>query len=264
MAGLISAFVLALVGFVAVERRAAEPILPMSLFRNNTFLVINAVGFLVGTAMFGTITFLPLFLQIVKGVTPTMSGLFLLPMMGGLIVTSTLAGQVMSRTGRYKRLPIGSTAILALAMLSLTQVSAETPLWSIALSLAGVGIGLGPVFAVGVAAVQNAVPFAMLGVGTASTNMFRLIGGSIGTAAFGAIFSSGIARHLEGKLDGVGFSSLSAAYVRSLPPEAQALVTDGISSALHPVFWIAAAMATIAFGISMLLNEQPLSATRPA
>ncbi|AZQ66159.1 MFS transporter [Silicimonas algicola] len=264
MAGLMSAFVLALVGFVAVERRAAEPILPMSLFRNNTFLVINAVGFLVGTAMFGTITFLPLFLQIVKGVTPTVSGLFLLPMMGGLIVTSTLAGQLMSRTGRYKRLPIGSTAILALAMLSLTQVSAETPLWSIALSLGGVGIGLGPVFAVGVAAVQNAVPFAMLGVGTASTNMFRLIGGSIGTAAFGAIFSAGIARHLEGELDGVGFSSLSAAYVRSLPPEAQALVTDGISSALHPVFWIAAAMSALAFGISMLLNEQPLSATRPA
>ena len=263
MAGLIAAFALALAGFVAVERRTPEPILPMSLFRNNTFLVVNGVGFLVGTAMFGTITFLPLFLQIVKGVTPTMSGLFLLPMMGGLIVTSTIAGQLMSRTGHYKRLPIGSTAILAVAMVSLTQVSAETPLWSIALSLAGVGVGLGPVFAVGVAAVQNAVPFSMMGVGTASTNMFRLIGGSIGTAAFGAIFSSGIARHLEGELEGAGFSSLSAAYVRSLPPETQALVTDGISAALHPVFWIAAAMSALACGISMLLQEKPLSAARP-
>ncbi len=263
MAGLGLLSAAAVVGFVAVERRAVEPILPMSLFRNNTFLVVNAVGFLVGTAMFGTLTFMPLFLQVVKHVSPTASGLLLLPMMGGLIVTSTVAGQVMSATGRYKALPILSTGLLAVAMFSLTQVSAETPVWSIALSLAGVGIGLGPVFAVGVSAMQNAVPVGMIGVGTASCNMFRLIGGAIGTAAFGAIFAIGMTRELGSLLPGAGFASLSPALVHDLEPALQAQVLDGFSQALHPVFWIAGALSALACAISCLLKELPLATELP-
>ncbi|WP_375259414.1 MDR family MFS transporter [Citreimonas sp.] len=254
----------ALAGFIAVERRAAEPILPLPLFRNPTFLVVNAVGFLVGMAMFGTITFMPLFLQVVKDVDATTSGLFLLPMMGGLLGTSILAGQVMSRTGRYRLLPVLSTGVLALAMLLLARIGAQSSLWGIAACMLLVGVGLGPVFSIGVAAIQNAVPVAMLGVGTASANMFRLIGGSVGTAAFGAIFSSELATHLAGSLpEGMtgGVGSVSAEAVHALPARAQAAVLDAFSQALHPIFLVAAACAVVSCLIATRLQERPLSAT---
>ncbi|WP_237220158.1 MDR family MFS transporter [Salipiger sp. CCB-MM3] len=251
----------ALVGFIAVERRAPEPILPLSLFRNNAFLVVNSMGFLVGMAMFGTITFLPLFLQVAKGISPTQSGLFLVPMMGGLLAASIGAGRVMSKTGRYKALPVAATALLALAMLTMTQVSGETPLWRIALSMVGVGLGLGPVFSVGVAAIQNSIPRSMIGIGTASANMFRLIGGSIGTAAFGAIFGLGLARNLDGALpEGAsgGIRSMSAEMIAGLPPEQQAQIIEGFSAALHPVFWIASCGGLLACAIGLMLRERPL------
>ncbi|WP_245853631.1 MDR family MFS transporter [Maliponia aquimaris] len=254
--------VLSLAGFVLVERRAVEPILPLSLFRNNTFLVINAVGFLVGMGMFGTITFLPLFLQVVQGVTPTTSGLFLVPMMGGLILSSQLSGRMMSRSGRYKVIPIVSTGLLALALAALAQMEAATSLWAIGAVMVLVGLGLGPVFAVGVAAIQNAVPRAMMGVGTASTNMFRLIGGSLGTAVFGAMFAAGLARAVAGQVPGGlsgGIGGLSASSLRALPAETQTRVLDGFSTALHPVFWVAAAAALLACLVSMLLIEEPLA-----
>ncbi|MGR3494827.1 MDR family MFS transporter [Citreimonas sp.] len=254
----------ALAGFIAVERRAAEPILPLALFRNPTFLVVNAVGFLVGMAMFGTITFMPLFLQVVKDVDATTSGLFLLPMMGGLLGTSILAGQVMSRTGRYRLLPVLSTGVLALAMLLLARIGAQSSLWGIAVCMLLVGVGLGPVFSIGVAAIQNAVPVSMLGIGTASANMFRLIGGSVGTAAFGALFSSGLATHLAGRLpEGMkgGVGSVSAEAVHALPTRAQAAVLDAFSQALHPIFLVAAACAVVSCLIATRLQERPLSAT---
>lgn len=253
---------LALAGFVLIESRAEEPILPLSLFRNNTFLVVNAVGFLVGMGMFGTITFLPLFLQVVKGVSPTNSGLFLVPMMGGLIFASTMAGRVMSKTGRYKLMPTLSTGVLAVALVALSTISAESPLWFIAGAMVLIGLGLGPVFSVGVAAIQNAIPGSMMGVGTASANMFRLIGGSIGTAAFGAVFSAGLARNISGHMPGAGeggLGSIGAEAVRAMPPEAQLRVMEGFSNALHPVFWIAALAAVLACLMSTQLRELPLS-----
>ncbi|CUH78154.1 MDR family MFS transporter [Tropicibacter naphthalenivorans] len=261
LSGLLVIGLMALLGFIQAERRAAEPILPMSLFRNNTFLVVNFVGFMVGMAMFGTITFLPLFLQIVKGVSPTSSGLFLVPMMGGLLTASMGAGRLMSKTGRYKLLPTLSTGLLAGAMLSLAGISEATPLWQIALSMVFVGLGLGPVFSVGVAAIQNAIPGHMMGVGTASANMFRLIGGSIGTAAFGAVFSAGLARNLSAHLPGAsgGLSSIGAETVQALPAATQKIVLAGFSDALHPVFWIAASAALIACVVSLLLRELPLA-----
>ncbi|WP_323771668.1 MDR family MFS transporter [Antarctobacter sp.] len=260
--GLILGLILALSGFVMTEKRAQEPILPLSLFSNNTFLVVNAVGFLVGMGMFGTITFLPLFLQMVKGVTPTASGLFLVPMMGGLILSSTVAGRIMSSTGRYKLMPTLSTGLLALAMLAMSRLDADSALWVIGAVMVLVGLGLGPVFAVGVAAIQNAVPHSMMGVGTASTNMFRLIGGSVGTAVFGAMFSAGLMRNLADALPGDvsgGIGALGAEVVNALPAETQARVLDGFSDALHPIFWAAAAAALLACIASMLLREEPFA-----
>ena len=260
---LVGLALVALVGFVAVERRAPEPILPPTLFTINAFLVVNAVGFLVGMAMFGTITFLPLFLQVAKGISPTQSGLFLVPMMGGLILASTVAGRIMSKTGRYRLLPIASTALLALAMLAMTTLSPQSPLWLVACTMVAVGLGLGPVFSVGVAAIQNAVPVSMIGIGTASANMFRLIGGALGTAGFGAIFSAGLARQLDGQLpedmEG-GLGGMGAEMIARLPAALQLQVMEGFSAALHPVFWIAAAAAALACALSVLLREQPMPA----
>lgn len=260
--GLGAVALMALAGFVLAERRAAEPILPLTLFRNNTFVVVNAVGFLVGMGMFGTITFLPLFLQVVKGTTPTVSGLFLVPMMGGLILASQVSGRIMSRSGRYKTIPILSTGLLAVAMLALSRLDGGSSLWLIGAVMVLVGLGLGPVFAVGVTAIQNAVPRSMLGVGTASTNMFRLIGGSLGTALFGAMFAAGLVRHLAGQVPGDlkgGIGALGAEAVRALPAEAEARVLDAYSTALHPIFWVAATAALLACLVSMLLKEQPLA-----
>ncbi|WP_375260799.1 hypothetical protein [Palleronia sp.] len=144
----------------------------------------------------------------------------------------------MSRTGRYKLLPILSTGLLALAISLLTRIGVQSSLWAIAASLLLVGLGLRPVFSIAVAAIQNAVPVGMLGIGTASATMFRLIGGAIGTTAFGAIFSSGVATHLAGRLLGGaagGLGSVSAEAVHALPVEAQVAVLDGTSQALHPI-----------------------------
>ncbi len=259
--GLVAMGLAAVAGFIVVEQRATEPILPLSLFSNNTFLVVNTVGFMVGVAMFGTITFMPLYLQVVQGVSPSVSGLFLTPMMVGLIASSAGAGRVMSRTGRYKWMPVVSTALLSLSMLALSTLSAGSSLWVVALSMVLVGLGLGPVFSIGVAAIQNDIPKGMLGVGTASANMFRLIGGSVGTAGFGALFSVNLARNLAGDLPadaGTGIGSISAKMVSNLPPQAQSDVVASFSTALHPVFWIAAGLAVIACVVSLRLREVPL------
>ncbi len=259
MLALIAATLAMLLGFFAVERRAPEPILPPSLFRINAFAVVNTVGFLVGMAMFGAITFLPLFLQVVKGASPTVSGLFLLPMMAGLLGGSIAAGQLMTRTGRYKLMPILSTALLALGMALLSQLGPETPLWLIALEMLITGLGIGPVMSVGVAAIQNAVPRPMVGVGTASANMFRLIGGSLGTSAFGAIFGAALARNLAGQMPGAEIGTISRDAVLALPAPARAAVLDGFAAALHPIFLGAAVIAVLASLISMLLRELPLA-----
>lgn len=252
----------AVAGFILAEGRARDPILPLALFANNTFLVVNTVGFLVGVSMFTTITFMPLYLQVVQGISPAVSGLFLTPMMFGLVASSALAGSVMTRSGRYRWMPILSTALLTLAMLSLSILSEGSSLWQIGLSMILVGLGLGPIFSIGVAAIQNDIPSRMLGVGTASANMFRLIGGSVGTAAFGALFSANLARNLAGELPadvGTGIGSISAEMVSRLPPQTQHQVFEGFSAALHPVFWTAAGLAALACIVSLKLREVPLS-----
>ena len=246
--------------FIWVESRAAEPVLPLQLFRNNTFLVSNAVGFLVGMAMFGSITFLPMYLQLAKGVSPTQSALQLLPMMIGLIGASTLSGFVMSRTGRYKILPSISTALLFVGLLLLGMMQLDTPDWQIAAYMFLVGLGIGPVNSVGVTATQNAVPRALVGVATAGNTLFRQIGGSIGVSVFGAIFSSGLAAQLGDAMPSGG-GSFNAKAIAALPDAVRLQVLEGFAAALHPVFLTAAGAAIVAFGLTFLLKELPLANT---
>ncbi|MGR3593611.1 MAG: MDR family MFS transporter [Limimaricola soesokkakensis] len=259
MLALIGATLASLMGFLFVESRAVEPILPLSLFRLNAVAVVNAAGLLVGMAMFGTITFLPLYLQVVQGVSPVLSGMFLLPMMGGLIGASMVSGRVMGRTGRYKALPVASTALLALAMLGLSRLGPDTPLWQVLALMTATGLGIGPMMSVGVAAIQNAVPRSMLGVGTASANMFRLIGGSLGTSIFGAVFGAGLAQNLAGRVEGAGLGTISRDSVMALDPQLRESVLAGFAAALDPIFLLAAGIATLAFVVTLLLREVPLA-----
>ncbi len=249
-----------LAAFIVTEARAAEPILPLSLFRNNAFIVTNAVGFIVGFAMFGSITFLPLYLQVVMGMSPTASGLTLLSMMVGLLGSSILAGQLMSRTGRYKWLPIVGTAALFAGMVLLSTLSTTTNLWVIGLILFVTGVGIGPVTSVGITAVQNAVSIDLLGVATAGTAMFRQIGGAIGVSIFGAIFSFRLSADL-GDDALAGGAAIDPATIAVLPPEARAQVLNAFVDALQPVFLVAAGAVALAFILSGFLREMPLSDT---
>lgn len=263
IAALGAGLALSLAGFILTERAAQEPILPLSLFRINNFVISNLVGLIVGGAMFGTITFVPMFMQVVKGLAPAPSGMFLTPMMLGLIGTSAFAGRVMARTGRYRLLPVVSTLVLAVGMACMATVGPETPNWLIAFYVFVAGVGIGPVMSVSVTAIQNAVPRETVGVGTASANMFRLIGGSIGTAIFGAMFATGLGARLAVLgIDGIGQGGrLSSAALAGLDPEAHARVVAAIAAALHPVFWSAAALGLLASAAALLMRERPLEDT---
>ncbi|TDK48033.1 MDR family MFS transporter [Antarcticimicrobium luteum] len=260
MAVLGAVLALSLTGFILTERVAKEPILPLELFRINNFVVSNLVGLIVGGAMFGTITFVPMFMQVVKGVAPSPSGMFLTPMMLGLVGASALAGRVMARTGRYRMLPVWSTLLLAVGMAGMATIGAATPNGLIVLYVFIAGIGIGPVMSVSVTAIQNAVPRETVGVGTASANMFRLIGGSIGTAVFGAMFSTGLTARLSSLgIEGVGQGGrLTGAALAALGPAERAEVVAAIAGALHPVFWSSALLGVLASAAALLMRERPL------
>lgn len=252
-----------LLAFIAVERRASEPILPLSLFIIRNFQVANSMNFLVGMAMFGTIAFIPTFLQVVKQLEPAQSGLFLLPMMIGMIGTSVMSGRFMSRTGRYKWLPTVSTALLGVAALLMSTIGPDTPLWVIALFLCMTGIGIGPTMSVSIAAIQSAIPQRDLGVGTASVNMFRLTGGSIGTSAFGGVFALGLTIHVRPLLPGGGDGAITHERIAALDPVLQGQVLQAFSDAITPIFMVTSVLSFTAFLISMRLEELPLGNSLP-
>ena len=209
--------------FALVERHAIEPVLPLHLFSIRTFSVANFAGFIVGFSMFGAITYLPAFFQIVRGESPTISGLQLLPLMAGLLVMSIGSGQYISRTGRYRIFPIVGTAGIALGLYLLSRMGAQSSTACDALYMVVLGLGLGAVMQVLVLVVQNAVPYSELGVATSGATFFRSIGGSFGAAIFGAIFSNvlvgNLANHLHGaKLPpGLTVASVTPAILDKLP-----------------------------------------------
>ncbi len=181
---------LLLVGFVVVEHRAAEPLMPPSLFRNEVFTVTSAIGFVVGFIMFGAMIYIPLYLQTVHGATPTSSGLQLLPLVVGMLLTFIPSGRLVTRWGRYKIFPIVGTAVMAIGLFLLSLMSPTTPLAVSSIYMFIVGLGIGLVMQVLVVAVQNAVPYSQLGTTTSAATFFRTIGGAFGVALFGTIFNN--------------------------------------------------------------------------
>ena len=183
-------------GFVVVERSAAEPVIPLRLFGNRTFALTSVIGLIIGFALFGSVTYLPVFLQVVKGVSPTSSGLQMLPMMAGMLTASIASGQIISRTGRYKIFPVIGTAVATSGLALLSQVSTTTSSSTTSIAILVLGLGIGMVMQVLVIAVQNSVEYRDLGVATSGATLFRLVGGSLGTALLGAVFAARLASNL--------------------------------------------------------------------
>ena len=258
--GLLALFVVATLGFIVIETRAEEPILPMSLFKMNIFWVTSIISLVSGAMMFGSLTFIPVYLQMAKGATATESGLQLIPMTFGILTASTLSGQYMSRTGRYRILPIIGLAIASVGLFGLTHISPDLPapyLWA---CLVTVGIGMGSIFSVVTTAVQNAVPRQMMGTATAAGLMFRQVGGSIAVALFGAIFAGRMATAMAGhSIDGIAdVAELGPQMLATLPPQARAIIGDAVSQSLHPVYWIAMGLALTGLVFALFLKEKPL------
>jgi EmrB/QacA subfamily drug resistance transporter len=267
--GLFVAAVLFIGGWWLSAQRATEPVLPLRLFRNPVFRISSAIGFAAGFAMFGAISYLPLFLQVVHGVSPTLSGVYLLPLVGGLLLTSVGSGQLIARTGRYKVYPIVGTAVLAVALYLLSRLDEHTPNALMYTYFFVLGFSLGLIIQVLVIAVQNSADYADLGAATSAATFFRTIGGVLGVSIFGAIFSNRLASELASALRGVtlpsGLSGASAAanpaVLKTLPAAIRADVQHAFSLALHPVFLSAIPVALVAFVLSWFLREVPLRAT---
>ncbi|WP_327182790.1 MDR family MFS transporter [Streptomyces sp. NBC_01334] len=265
--------VLLAVAFVAVERRAAEPVLPLKLFRIRTFTLSAVISFIVGFAMFGAMTYLPTFLQVVQGVSPTLSGVHMLPMVAGLLLASTASGQIVSRTGRWKVFPVAGTGVTTLGLLLLHRLDEHSSTGAMSACFFVFGLGLGLVMQVLVLIVQNAVGYEDLGVATSGATFFRSIGASFGVAIFGTIFSGRLGDKLTDAFRGVQLpSGVSVDGLESdprgiaeLPSTLRPQALDAYASAITDVFLYAAPVALVGFVLAWFLKEDPLrgSVTAP-
>ncbi len=248
--------------FIVAESRAPEPILPLHLFRNSVFRITSAIGFVIGFALFGALTYLPLFQQVVRGDSPTESGLQLIPVMAGVLIGSIGSGQIITKTGRYKVFPVAGTAIAAAGMFLLSRLDAGTSVLYAAVAMFVMGLGLGLVMQVLVLAVQNAVDYSELGVATSGATLFRSMGGSLGTAVLGAIFTNRLTNELSGSpAAGVGSGSIDPSALQRLPAAIRDGYTNAFTDSLSTVFLVAAAIVLVAFLLSWFIEERPLRQT---
>jgi EmrB/QacA subfamily drug resistance transporter len=268
IAGLGALAVLATVAFLMIEARAAEPVLPLHVFRNRNFSLATGMSFLLGLAMFGALTFLPIYQQTVQHLSATGSGLMLIPMMLGSTVTSLIAGQVTTRTGRYKVLPIVGAAIMAVGMFLLTGLGVDTSRLTSGLYFLVLGIGMGFLMQITTLIVQNSVPPADMGVASSSRTFFQQIGGSIGVALFGAIFARRLTEVMSARLPGAHLNAaggqLDPVMVNGLPPAVRSDVFFAIAHGVQGVFIWAAPSAVIVLLLALFIKEVPLRGRAPA
>ncbi|MFH9246827.1 DHA2 family efflux MFS transporter permease subunit [Streptomyces lydicus] len=259
--------------FVVIERRAAEPVLPLRLFRLRTFTLTSVIGFVIGFAMFGSMTYLPTFLQVVQGVSPTMSGVHMLPMVVGMLLASTGSGQIVSRTGHYKVFPIAGTAVVTVGLLLLHRLDPASGVAEMSASFFVFGFGLGLVMQVLVLIAQNAVPYQDLGVATSGATFFRSIGASFGVSIFGTIFTSKLGPRIADALAGrqlpPGIDPSRIAQdprtVTRLPAGEATGVLNAYATSITDVFLYAVPVVLVAFALAWFLREEPLrsSVTAP-
>ncbi|MGY1836634.1 MDR family MFS transporter [Blastococcus sp. SYSU DS0510] len=266
---LLAALVVSTAAFVAVELRAAEPIIPMTLFRNPTFVVATALGMAVGLGMFSAIAFMPTFLQMASGLSAANSGLLMLPMTAGIIVTIQSSAVLIARTGRYKIFTIAGVAVIMAAMIWMTSLTGASSLWTIGAMFFLLGAGLGLIMQNVVLAAQNAVPAGQIGTATSTNNYFREVGATLGVAVFGTLFTSRLAENLAGALGSnaeqaaqAGITSpdtLVPAAVEAAGEPLRSAIVDAYAGSLAPVFWYLVPILAVALLLALFLKEIPLS-----
>ena len=252
----------ATVAFLAIESRAPEPILPLNVFRNRNFSLAIAMSFLLGLALFGALTFLPLYQQTVQHLSPTGSGLMLIPMMLGSTVTALISGQVTTKTGRYKVLPIIGGGVMSVGMFMLTRLGLNTSLWETGFFFAVIGLGMGFLMQITTLVAQNSVAPTEMGVASSSRTFFQQIGGSLGVAAFGAVFARRLIESLAAQLPGLHMhvkgAQLNPATVDHLPLVVRHGFFVAITHAVTAVFWMVVPAAAVVFVLAWLIKEVPL------
>lgn len=265
--GLLALGLVALAAFLYVQTRAVEPVLPLHIFRNPNFSLISVVGFLVGFVMFGAMTFLPLFQQIVQGASATNSGVLLMPMLLSMMAVSLVAGRVTTSTGRYKVFPIIGGALMAVGLYLLSTMGVGTTRLTSGLFMAVLGAGMGFLMQITMLVAQNSVEMKDMGVGSSSSTLFRTIGGSFGVSLFGAIFTHEVqttmAQRGGGKAAAAtsGTGQLDMASLAKLPPEVKDAYLHAVANATHHVFLWGAAIAALGFVTAWFLKEVPLRGT---
>ena len=263
----IVATVVAVAVFVAVERQAAAPIMSPHLFKDHNFKLTTAAGLITGIAMFGAMAYLPTYLQMVTGAGPTKAGFLMIPMMIGLLVTSVISGQLVSKTGRYKWLPITGTLLVALSLVLLSTMTPALAVWVLCGYLAIMGVGLGMSMQILILIVQNSFPISEVGTATAGNNYFRQIGASLGSAVVGSLFVTRLAGILAQRMPGAAgaaagsSNSFTPAVVRNLPVAVRNVVIGAYSGALTPVFLYMVPLVLIAVVLLCFVDEKPLATT---
>ncbi|MFI9503384.1 MDR family MFS transporter [Nocardia sp. NPDC052566] len=268
MIAMIVALVAAVAAFIVVESRAEEPMLPLWLFRNRTFVLTSAIGFLVGLVLFAALAFFPTYLQMATGSSATVSGLLLIPMVIGLMAALIISMSMITKTGKYKLYPPLGAALIIIDMLWLTQLSADTSMVEVMAMLFVMGAGLGLMMQIIVLVVQNAVSPDQIGTATSANNYFREMGGALGVAVFGSIFTNRLTEGLTdvftangpevlaAKLD---LSALVPTVVKHLPERLHDGIVGAYVNALVPGFWYLIPGAVIAFGLALFIPQLKLS-----
>jgi EmrB/QacA subfamily drug resistance transporter len=266
--GLAAAAVVALVAFVFVERKVAEPILPLGVFRNRNMSLITVIGFVLGFVMFGSMTFLPLFQQTVQGASATNSGLLLLPTLLSMMVVSVITGRAVTATGKYRWYPIIGGAIIPVGLFLLAQMEVGTTRFTSSVYMAVLGAGMGFLMQLTMLIAQNSVQLKDMGVASSTTTLFRTIGGSFGVALMGTLFANQVHETMTDRLGPAagkgGPAQLTPDLLAQLPAPVQEAYKYAVSDGSHIVFLVAAAVSVIALAGAIFLTEVPLrSSVKP-
>jgi EmrB/QacA subfamily drug resistance transporter len=266
--GLIGLAVIAFVAFIAVERRAAEPMLPLHVFKIRNFSLSMSLAFFVGLGLFGAMTFLPLYQQTVQGASPTVSGLLMTPLMIGSAVTSILAGVFTTKTGKYKVIPVVGGAVMAVGMFLLSRIGVSTSRWTLGIDFVVLGLGMGCLMQMVSLIAQNSVELKDMGAATSARMFFQQMGGSLGVAAFGAVFAARMNSVLAASPTGAGSKlhvtgSFDPAVVSSLPAAAKQAVFHAVAHGVQGVFTLVLPTAILVFVLALFIKEVPLRGRAP-
>ena len=266
---LIGLGVASLVGFVFWQTKAAEPVLPLHIFRSRNFTLMSVIGFVVGFVMFGATLFLPLYQQAVQGASATNSGLLLLPMLGAMLVTSMVAGRVTTNTGRYKIFPLLGSALMIVGLYLLSTMDTDTTRLTSGVFMAVVGLGMGCLMQITMLVAQNSVEMKDMGVASSSTTLFRTLGSSFGVAVMGALFNSRVQDVMSEKAGALGSrvteqsAQLDAASLAKLPAAAREAYQHAVSSGTHSAFLLGAVIVVFALVAAVFVTEVPLKGAGP-